>query len=218
MLVIPFMLLTAPLTSCANIRTNKDPFMISEDKFNEAVTFSGKGIKYVQKAQLMGVIGASVVASLTYNEDFISPTVYSHFNRRVDSTSSNPIYLDRCYVEHAGDNYWKYTQDSNKWVKNQCDEDDFKTPSCFGVEVSSILEYKKITYDSLRNSYDKDRQAYYFSTDKETRPYAIALAFYNDRLTYFSYEYFEESGTTQFGTMSYTYGLITPELPEVDPE
>lgn len=208
-LIIPFMLLTPTLTSCNN---NVDPFQIfSADKFNEAISFSDKNIKYVQTRRLLGLLYGSIY-SIHYWEFLISPTVNAEYYRKVEMQQYDP---DLKYYSHEGSKYYMYKKENEVWKKEDSRMEDFKLPSSFSIK--HILDLGNVTYDSIKNHYDKERQAYYIDTEASGYPYSVSLAFYNNRLTCFSYEYYnEDSSRTEFGTDSYTYGSITPELPSVD--
>mgnify|MGYP003314121610 CR=1 FL=1 len=211
-LIIPFMLLTSTLTSCNHV----DPFQISADKFNEAVTFSSSNLQHVQRSWLSGVVAG--ISSLNYFEEFISPNIYSKFYRKIESSSHNPK-PEKSFDEKANDGkYYSYTEkEGGGWKKEEITEESYIFPKPSNFTIKGILDYGSVTYDTIKNSYDKDRQAYYIDTMLGSYPYTIAMAFYNNRLTYFSYEYYndDQGGLTRFGTMAFTYGNITPELPDV---
>lgn len=209
-LIIPFMLLTPPLVSCNNY---VDPFQINKDNFLNAVSFTAKDIKYVQQYRTHSIFSTAII-TLSYKEDFISPSCTEQFEH--DSQATPQVTPKDVYYSKEGNDFKKYIKEGTSgWLKTDADDDDKKYLKPTYLSIKSTLEDGfHVGYDDIKNKYDKERRGYYFQSVLGTNLYDVVLSFYNNRLTRFSFSCYKEY-VTYFTVCVYEYGTITPVPPDV---
>ncbi|MCQ2752841.1 MAG: hypothetical protein MJ206_01060 [Bacilli bacterium] len=210
--------LSLPIVDDITVTAYKDNsdnyFHVNEQTFIQAVTMADPEIEYAQRSYESGVVSSGSIASLQYLEDYISPTIYHKFSRRIDATGNIVYPAEESYVKKMNeDEYVKKTREGWKeWSEEKSAEaDEFLKPTNFSVKQQ--LDAREITYDTIKDSYDQERHGYFFTGTFASKPYTYALAFYKNRLTFFAYEYFSEDTHTIYGTMNFTYGTIQPIYP-----
>ena len=203
------------ITVCARFTDSDNAFRINPSKWEEAVNMTAPDIKYVQRVYQLGLL--SGISLIRYREDYLSPNVSYHLSREVQNIGDHslpPVY--EYYVQKDGDNYKRYSRDdiNDEWKITDASSSEFITP--YDLRISTYLDMGSVTYETIKDSFDKERQAYFFNVvNTSGYPYSAILSFFNNKLTFFSYEYFDStSSRTEFGFASYTYGTITPTLPE----
>lgn len=202
----------------AKFSDSDNAFRINPSKYDEAIDLNGSDTKYVQRAYVHLIISINIVTG-NYIEEYSSPTVYNRYDRQIYSHSEQTPPSEY-YIEKNGNNYYEYKRESSSapWEKKDAQESYFLKPTDLSFR-RLIVDLGGVTYDVIKDHYDPMRQAYYFpvtvtSLGKDYT-YDVIMSFYNNQLTFFSYYFINEYSQTELGTISYTYGEITPKLPKV---
>lgn len=210
------LMVTDNINITAKFSDSDNNFRIDPNKFDGAVTFTASDIKYVQRSTTYIITGGQFF-SMTYIVDYLSPTIYNTYSRRVEA--GHLYEASEYYVEKNNDKYYKYNQESTSspWTKKETEENEFKRPS--DLSVKYLLDSGGITYEFIEDKYEPTLQSYIFdATNKDGETFETIMSFYNNQLAFLSYwgPNNKPQSTLYTTSITFTYSPITPKLPKVN--